>query len=609
MRARQSILLLILLTVLAAIDTHAATLTVTKIEDTNDGVCDGDCSLREAVVAAASGDTIVFSSLFNSPQTVLLILGQITIDKNLTINGTGQDLVTISGNHASRIFFITGAGITVNISGVTFRDGNGSDFGGGAIYVYDSTLIVTNAAFTNNIALNPQCSCRLGGAIYGTEASSFTLSNLVVVGNSSDGSVITGYSIDIRDSLVTQNTRGGVESGNFGNVERCVISDNFGFGVGARHFTIIDSTVTNNTDGGVSDGDAASTMSVERCLISGNSRIRPGGGVLSSGMTVIKDSQIANNSAVSGGGGIANTGVLYLVNSVISGNRSTSTGFEDGGGGIFSAIGTLYVINSTVSGNEAQGNPGFGGGIYNLVDFANPDGRVYLVNSTVANNTSAGAGGGIRTDSNGVGNFSNSIIAGNNSTGTSQEDVSGIIMSNGINLIGNTSGSAGWISVDILNRDPLIAPLGNNGGSTFTHALLPGSPAINAGNNSLAIDALTMLPLTQDQRGRTRIVGGKNPTVDIGAYEASYSQSPVTVSGRITTYSGRGIERSRIKIDDGQGNVFYTQTNPYGYYRLYNLIPGTTYTITVTHKLYLFTSPQFFTADQNRDDLNFITGL
>ena len=176
-------------------------------------------------------------------------------------------------------------------------------------------------------------------------------------------------------------------------------------------------------------------------------------------------------------------------------------------------------------------------------------------------------------------------------------------------MIGNTTGSSGWIAGDLLNIDPMFGPLGNNGGSTFTHALLPGSPAINAGNNSLAIDPLTMLPLTQDQRGRDRIVGGKGPTVDIGAYEASYSQSPVTVSGRITTYSGRGIERTRIKIDDGQGNVFYTQTNPFGYYRLNNLIPGTTYTLTVTHKLYLFTSPQFFTADQNRDDLNFITGL
>jgi hypothetical protein len=233
---------------------------------------------------------------------------------------------------------------------------------------------------------------------------------------------------------------------------------------------------------------------------------------------------------------------------------------------------------------------------------------VYLINSTIANNTSDGAGGGIMIDPKGEGTFSNTIIAGNNSTGTIEEDVSGIVISNGINLIGNIAGSSGWLSIDLQNVNPFLAPLGNNGGSTFTHALLPGSPAINAGNNSLAVDPITLLPLTQDQRGRDRIVGGKGPTVDIGSYEASYSSSPVTVSGRITTYSGRGIERTRIKIDDGKGSVFYTQTNPFGYYRFNDLMPGTTYTLTVTHKLYLFTSPQFFTADQDRNDLNFIAG-
>jgi hypothetical protein len=265
----------------------------------------------------------------------------------------------------------------------------------------------------------------------------------------------------------------------------------------------------------------------------------------------------------------------------------------------------LFVTNSTISGNTAGGVPGAGGGIYDQTG----GGHIFIVNSTIANNTSVGAGGGVRIEPNGEGTFSNTIVAGNNSNGTLEEDASGIVMSNGTNLIGSTSGSSGWIASDLLNVNPLLAPLGNNGGSTFTHALLPGSPAVNAGNNSLAIDPLTMLPLMQDQRGRSRFVGGKNPTVDIGAYEASYSPSPVRVSGRITTYSGRGVERTRIKIDDGRGNVFYSQTNPFGYYRFKNLIPGTTYTITITNKLYLFTSPQFFTADQNRDDLNFITSL
>ena len=118
------VLLVLFLCLFAATGLCASTLTVTKIEDTNDGACDADCSLREAVTAAASGDTVVFSSLFNSPQTITLTLGQIAIDKNLTITGTGQNLVTISGNNAGRIFFVNVSGVTLNVSSMTFRDGN-----------------------------------------------------------------------------------------------------------------------------------------------------------------------------------------------------------------------------------------------------------------------------------------------------------------------------------------------------------------------------------------------------------------------------------------------------------------------------------------------------
>ncbi len=425
MKARVFTLILVLLPLLsfAAGNSYASTLTVTKTADTNDGVCDADCSLAGgSKYVLQSGDSVAFSPLFNSPQTITLTAGQITIDKNLTITGTGRDLVTISGNNASRIFFISGVEVTVNLSGMTFRDGNDSGEGlGGAIRVSDSSIIVSNVTFTNNKALNSQCSCGAGGAIWGTENSSFTLSHLVVVGNfSPQGRAISGGAwTTIQDSVIKQNTGGGINSTNL-NISRCVISDHNAGGVEGLHLTIVDSTITNNsTLGGVADGDASSTISIERCLISGNSRIRPGGGVLSSGMTIIKDTQITDNTAVSGGGGIANIGTLYLFNSAVSGNRSMSTGFEDGGGGIFSAIGRVYVINSTVSGNTASGNPGFGGGIYDLVNSANPGGRVYFVNSTIANNTSAGAGGGIRIDPNGEGDFSNSIIAGNNSTGTS----------------------------------------------------------------------------------------------------------------------------------------------------------------------------------------------
>jgi CSLREA domain-containing protein len=613
MKTRVPTLLLILLCVAAVTNSYAATLTVTKTADTSDGVCDSDCSLRDAVMAAVSGDTLVFSTLFNSPQTITLTDGQITIDKSLTITGTGQDLVTVSGNNASRVLFISGEGISVNISGITFRDGNvGSPIPyGGAIAVDNGHLSVSFATFTNNRAVDPQSSRGNGAAIWGAENSSLTLSDLLVFGNNSaesGGSAISSHSVEIRNSIVKENIGGGIGA-DTGHIETCLVSDNTVGGVLGQWLTVIDSSITNNrTLGGVWTGNSSSMLSIDRCLISGNSSFRTGGGIASSGITTIRDSEITRNRANAGwGGGIANEGDLYLVNSVVSGNISSFSGLNvDGGGGVSHRSGTLIVSNSTISGNTAGGVPGAGGGIF--VSSQNA-GRVYLVNSTIADNTSLGTGGGISLGNKGVGTVANTIVAENNSTGTPQEDVAGAVVSKGINLIGNTTGSSGWIGGDLLNMNAMLAPLGNNGGSTFTHALLPGSPAIDGGSNMLAVDPMTMLPLTQDQRGRHRFVGGMIPTVDIGAYESSYSLSPVFVSGRITNYSGRGIERTCIKIDDGQGNVFCTQTNPFGYYRLNNLVPGTSYTLTVTHKLYLFTSPQIFTAEQDRSDLNFVTGL
>jgi hypothetical protein len=132
--------------------------------------------------------------------------------------------------------------------------------------------------------------------------------------------------------------------------------------------------------------------------------------------------------------------------------------------------------------------------------------------------------------------------------------------------------------------------------------LLFRSPAINAGNNSRARDPRTNLPLLFDQRGFDRIAG---ENVDIGAYEAFYSASPVMLSGRVTTSRARGLFNTRLTLDDTQGGILYTQTNSSGYYRFKNVVPGRTYILTAQHKYFQFDSPIFVTVDQGREDLNF----
>ena len=104
------LLVMVLVDSLAALPaSHAATLTVNTLLDENDGSCfDGDCSLRDAIQVAATGDTITFSVT----GTIVLTLGQLNVDKDLTISGPGIDSLTLSGNHHSRVFYVTGGNVT-----------------------------------------------------------------------------------------------------------------------------------------------------------------------------------------------------------------------------------------------------------------------------------------------------------------------------------------------------------------------------------------------------------------------------------------------------------------------------------------------------------------
>jgi hypothetical protein len=204
-----------------------------------------------------------------------------------------------------------------------------------------------------------------------------------------------------------------------------------------------------------------------------------GGGVFATGGTVtVAYSTLSNNSA-SGvdagfGGGIFAAAVLTVDSSTINGN-SVGGGQDDWGGGLDVPPATV-VINSTISGNSANG-PGKSGGLY---------------------------GGSV---------LRNTIIAGNYAQ--SSPDVSGTFSSQGHNLIGDSSGGTGFTDTDLLGTsdnplDPVLGPLQDNGGPTQTMALLPGSPAIDAGDNTDAPD--------WDQRGPgyPRIVNG---IIDIGAFE------------------------------------------------------------------------------------------
>jgi hypothetical protein len=208
-------------------------------------------------------------------------------------------------------------------------------------------------------------------------------------------------------------------------------------------------------------------------------------------------------------------GALTITGSTISGNQATG-GSAVGGGFATSNPVTATLINSTVAGNSSDGN---GAGLYT-------EGTLNLQNATIAGNTAdadsdgAGDGGGIFGFGGSTINMRNSILADNVDASTGgpavHPDCSGSLNSQGYNLIENTTGCTFTPNNDLTGMDPVLGPLADNGGPTQTKALLPGSPALNAGNPAMpgGIDP-NACPAT-DQRGLSRTTFAP---CDIGAFE------------------------------------------------------------------------------------------
>jgi hypothetical protein len=225
----------------------------------------------------------------------------------------------------------------------------------------------------------------------------------------------------------------------------------------------------------------------------------------------------------SGGGGIflGNSANLSLVGSTISGNST-----PDYGGGLYLFNGAhATVLNSTISGNSTLDgtDAGWGGGIF----VQSSGSTLSMFNSTVANNSSVNAGGGIYRYQ-GTVTLADTLVAGNSAP--SGPDCKGTFVSSGYNLVGNSSGSTGFgASGDQFNVNPRLGPLSDNGGPTFTHALLTGSPAIDKGRS---------FGVGTDQRGRLRafdFTGIANASggdgSDIGAFEVSPPVLTIARSG------------------------------------------------------------------------------
>jgi hypothetical protein len=251
-----------------------------------------------------------------------------------------------------------------------------------------------------------------------------------------------------------------------------------------------------------------------------------GGAILNDGTMMLVNCAIRDNVARGGsynyiecstGGGIKNmVGTMTLINSTVNGNTS-----EAKGGGIHVAChGTLVLINSTISGNTASAN---GGGVY-------VDGVGEFTNSTIAENT-AQSGGGVYVDGSpernvawGVLNYTNTIVASNSATFEKYgvaDCVIGDYASIGANvnnLVGDGASCAAAHS-----GEPLLGALADDGSGVHVHALLPGSPAVDAIPAGACV-------VTADQRG---VVRPQGKGCDVGAFELERMEGGGTAAGRV----------------------------------------------------------------------------
>lgn len=450
-----------------------ATIVVNSLAD--DQTVNGNCTLREALLAAeinfawdgcAAGsanepDLIVFAV----SGVIHMTLGQFVITSPVIIRGNGRGETIIDANDKSRIFR---AEAPLKLESLTLQNGHAIS-GGAAIQGYFSSSPPHLLELDNVVIQDSNSTGGNGGAIE-----------------------VAFWDLTIKNSLLQRNSaalRGGAI---FMLNTNAIIED-----------SIVRENNTADIGGGIRGNRGA--LTITRTLIEGNNSSNHAGGLYYGlGYFSLTDSAIRNNVAETGnGGGISFLDVYTLIEgSTISGNSAR----QGNGGGIrfrgsFDDVPQFLMTNSTVSGNTAF----WGGGLY-----LDPTGDTAptIYHTTIADNTALsglGAGGAIflDPDSNPV-SLTRSIISGNSGFPTCYPI--GALNSAGFSLLQDNA--CGSHTTDLVGVDPLLAPLAANGGPTETHALQPDSPAIDVA------DCVTGIVV--DQRGVMRPQGER---CDSGAFE------------------------------------------------------------------------------------------
>ena len=572
---------------LAAVPAVAQAATVTNTNDSGAG------SLRDAIANTPSGGTIDFAP--GLAGTITLTGGVLNITQSVTITGPGAGTITVDGNHTTTVFDIAPSlsNQNVTISGLTIANGSATTNGGGILTNSTLALLTLNGdTITGNQVTRNSSGSGSGGAGVYVNGGGLIVSGSTITGNAvtltgsasnvSGGAGLydNGGDVQVSGSVVTNNTVSQAASG--GSSGGAGIYSNGG------DVTIAGGTVRGNTD----------TINSSNGGFDGGAGIYSNGGSVDLGGTAVAGNTFtlsATTGGRNGGGGVySNGGDVTLGAASVGANTlrvtDSSTAGSDGGGGIYSNGGQIGVVDSSISQNTATISAG-GGGDGGGAIFDDGSQAVYITSTLSANSITVtgsgaqGGGGGGAINSQGANLISNLTIAGNSTNlaggaivafvGATLKNT--IVADNAATPAGNCAGAGTFASMgfnlesantchlnatgDLVNTEPGLGPVQNNGGSTPTQALPSGSPAVDAGS---CTDLLGN-PLTTDQRGvaRPQPAGGN---CDIGAFELAPTappppppSAPAAVPGPPTATSSTAASFSGSVNPNGQSTTVFFQ--------------------------------------------------
>jgi uncharacterized repeat protein (TIGR01451 family) len=595
------------------------------------GVADDDFDFLGA--NPASGDLDIFDNDGDSAVSDLTIVGA----------GSGSTIIAmanaIDGKGIDRIFDVenvygspSAEGLNFTLTGVTLVNGNARAVStsdgpfyesGGAINFDGCHFVSTDCASRGvltltDVVLQTNTAAGSGGGILAQHAGGIALNNVRFDSNQAlngaggavfhEGSFADG-SISIASSTFTNNQAPGALAGSGGALRLGAVASLSTVAITDTTFSGNVSGITGGLGGGAISIENAKAVTITGGSFTSNKANANGGAIFSnanlgSDLVTLSGVDLRSNTAdfdhTGGGDGGAvfvYEGEMLIANSLVRENVAAR------GAGV-AAVGTLgnpklTIRNSTLSGNLAAG---LGGAVL----FDNGlSGTATLLNDTIAANQAntanaggTGFGGGLAR-LNGSVTLQNTILAGNTSlssgTGVADDGKASAGVTAGSSLIQTTTNFTFANSGSITGQSPRLGPLQDNGGALPTYGLLVGSPALDAGDNTLASNA----GLTTDQRGTgfARVLDAADanttPTVDIGAYEAepAIEEIPAAMTDedaqKVVTFNvgDAGLGQPAITVTASSSN---TALLPNDVAHVMAAVSGSTGTLTLTPVANLF---------------------